>query len=49
MVNMGMGIVEFLVVLVVAVFSLALPVAILVILYKIYTTLKGIEEELKKK
>lgn len=49
MANMSIGIVELIVIFITAVFSLALPVAILVFLYKIYIRLKGIEEELKKK
>ena len=48
MVNMGIGVVELLVALVAAVFSLALPIAILVLLYRIYTKLKDIEEQLRK-
>ena len=46
MVNIGFG--EVLVIFIVAVLSLAFPLGILFFLYKIYTKLKGIEEQLKK-
>ena len=42
------GIVEFLVTFIEVAFSLALPVAFLFVLYKIYIKLKNIEEHLKK-
>ncbi len=48
MINMGFGIGELLVSFIVVVLSLALPIAILVLLYKIYTKLKDIEEQLRK-
>ncbi len=48
MVNSGIGVMELLVLFMVAVLSLALPVAMLVLLYKIYTKLKEIEERLRK-
>ena len=44
--NFGIG--EFFVSFLVVVLNLALPVAILFVLYKIYTKLKTIEELLKK-
>ncbi len=46
--NMSIGIVELLIIFLITVINLALPVAILFLLYKIYTRLKGIEEQLKK-
>lgn len=48
MINMGFGIGELLVSFIVVVLSLALPLAILFLLYKIYVKLKDIEEQLKK-
>ncbi len=49
MINMGFGIGELLVSFIIVVLSLALPVAIVFLLYKIYVKLKDIEEQLKKK
>ena len=46
--NMSIGIVELLIIFIVAVLSLALPVAVIFFLYKIYARLKGIEEQLRK-
>ncbi len=46
MVNIGLG--EVFVIFIVTVLSLALPLGILFLLYKIYTKLKDIEEQLKK-
>ncbi len=48
MINMGFGVAELLVSFIVVVLSLALPLAILFLLYKIYVKLKDIEEQLKK-
>lgn len=48
MVNTGIGIVELLIVVIMALLGLGIPVAILVLLYKVYTKLKDIEEQLKK-
>ena len=48
MMNLNIGVVELLISLVAVAFSLALPVAILILLYKIYIKLKSIEEQLKK-
>ncbi len=48
MINSGIGVMELLVLFIVAVLSLALPVAVLVLLYKIYAKLKDIEERLRK-
>ncbi len=48
MINMGFGVGELLVSFIVVVLSLALPLAILFLLYKIYVKLKDIEEQLKK-
>ncbi len=45
MVNIG----EALVVFIVAILSLAFPLGILFLLYKIYAKLKDIEEQLQKK
>ncbi len=45
---MNIGIPELLIIFIVAILSLALPVGILFLLYKIYARLKGIEEQLKK-
>ncbi|HET8563492.1 MAG TPA: hypothetical protein VFM35_06425 [Candidatus Binatia bacterium] len=44
----GFGLVELLIIFIVVVFNLALPLAILFLLYKIYVKLQGIEEYLKK-
>ncbi len=46
MVNIGLG--EVFVIFIVTVLSLALPIGILFLLYKIYLKLKSIEEQLKK-
>lgn len=43
------GLAEFLVSFIVVALSLALPLGIFFLLYKIYRTLKDIEENLKKK
>ncbi len=48
MINMGFGIGELLVSFIVVALSLALPIAIVFLLYKIYAKLKDIEEQLKK-
>lgn len=48
MINPDIGVVELLVSFIVLAFSLALPVAILFLLYKIYMKLRNIEEHLKK-
>jgi hypothetical protein len=48
MTNMSIGIVELLIVVIVALVGFGIPVAILVLLYKVYTKLKDIEEQLKK-
>lgn len=48
MMNPGFGIVEIIISFIVVVFSLALPLGILFLLYKIYIKLKNIEEQLKK-
>lgn len=48
MINAGIGVAELLVILIVAIISLGLPIAILVLLYNIYRKLKDIEEQLKK-
>jgi len=42
------GILEFLVSFIAVALSLALPIAVLCLLYKIYVNLKNIEEQLKK-
>jgi hypothetical protein len=44
----GFGIGEFFVSFIAVAFSLALPLGILFLLYKIYIKLKSIEEQLKK-
>ncbi len=49
MINMGFGIGELLVSFIVVVLSLALPVGILFLLYKIYGKLKNIEEQLRQR
>ena len=46
MVNIGLG--EVFVIFIVTVISLAFPLGILFLLYKIYVKLKSIEEQLKK-
>ncbi len=46
MVNIGLG--EVSVIFIVTVLSLAFPLGILFLLYKIYAKLKSIEEQLKK-
>jgi hypothetical protein len=46
---MGFGIGEFLVSFVAVALGLALPVAIVFLLYKIYVKLKDIEEQLRKR
>jgi len=48
MMNPGFGIVEIIIGFIAVIFSLALPLGILFLLYKIYTKLKDIEEQLKK-
>jgi hypothetical protein len=48
MMNMSIGIVELFVTFILLILSLGIPVAILVLLYKVYTKLKDIEEQLKK-
>lgn len=48
MITTHFGIVEFLVSFIAVGFSLALPLGILFLLYKIYIKLKSIEEQLKK-
>ena len=48
MINSGFGIMEIIISFIAVVFSLALPLGILFLLYKIYIKLKSIEELLKK-
>ena len=48
MIAPGFGIGELLVSFIAVAFSLALPLGILFLLYKIYTKLKSIEEQMKK-
>jgi hypothetical protein len=48
MINPGFGIMEIVVSFVAVAFSLALPLGILFLLYKIYIKLTSIEEQLKK-
>jgi len=48
MINSGFGILEIIISFIAVVFSLALPLGILFLLYKIYIKLKSIEELLKK-
>jgi hypothetical protein len=48
MINPGFGIMEIVVSFIVVAFSLALPLGILFLLYKIYIKLTSIEEQLKK-
>ena len=48
MVNPGFGLIEIVVSLIAVALSLALPLAILFLLYKIYSKLTSIEEQLKK-
>ena len=48
MITPGFGIGELLVSFIAVAFSLALPLGIIFLLYKIYMTLKNIEEQLKK-
>lgn len=48
MITPGFGFGELLSTFIVVVFNLALPLAILYLLYKIYIKLKNIEEHLKK-
>lgn len=48
MITPGFGIGELFVSFVAVAFSLALPLGMLFLLYKIYTKLKDIEEQLKK-
>jgi len=48
MISTGFGIAELLVSFIVVALSLALPLAIVFLLYRIYTKLKDIEEQLKK-
>ena len=48
MIAPGFGIGELLVSFIAVAFSLALPLGILFLLYKIYIKLKSIEEQLKK-
>ncbi len=45
---MGIGVAELFVMFIVAVLGLALPAAVLFLLYKIYVKLKDIEKQLKK-
>jgi len=48
MITPGFGIGELFVSFMAVAFSLALPLGILFLLYKIYTKLKSIEEQIKK-
>ena len=48
MISTGFGMAELLVSFIVVALSLAFPLAIVFLLYKIYTKLKDIEEQLKK-
>ncbi len=48
MITPGFGIGELFVSFIAVAFSLALPLGILFLLYKIYTKLKSIEEQMKK-
>jgi hypothetical protein len=48
MINPGFGIMEIVVSFIAVAFSLALPLGILFLLYKIYIKLTSIEEQLKK-
>jgi hypothetical protein len=48
MITTGFGIGELFVSFIAVAFSLALPLGILFLLYKIYAKLKSIEEQLKK-
>ncbi len=48
MITPGFGIGELLVSFIAVAFSLALPLGIIFLLYKIYMKLKSIEEQLKK-
>jgi hypothetical protein len=48
MMNPSFGILEIIISFIVVVFSIALPLGIIFLLYKIYNKLKSIEEELKK-
>ena len=48
MINPGFGLIEIVVSFIAVAFSLALPVGILFLLYKIYNKLTSIEEQLKK-
>jgi hypothetical protein len=48
MMNPSFGIMEIMVSFIAVVFSLALPLGVLFLLYKIYDKLKSIEEQLKK-
>jgi hypothetical protein len=48
MITPGFGIGELLVSFIAVAFSLALPLGILFLLYKIYTKLKSIDEQMKK-
>jgi hypothetical protein len=48
MIDPGFGIGELLVSFIAVAFSLALPLGIIFLLYKIYMKLKNIEEQLKK-
>ncbi|MBN2115847.1 MAG: hypothetical protein JW730_04720 [Anaerolineales bacterium] len=48
MISTGFGIAELLIGLIAAALSLAFPLAIVFLLYKIHTKLKDIEEQLKK-
>jgi len=48
MITPGFGIGELLVSFIAVAFSLALPLGIIFLLYKIYIKLKNIEEQLKK-
>lgn len=48
MINPDFGITQFIVSFIEVAFNLALPIAMLFILYKIYVKLKSIEEHLKQ-
>lgn len=48
MINPGFGVIEVVVSFIAVAFSLALPLGILFLLYKIYSKLTSIEEQLKK-
>lgn len=48
MINPGFGVIEAVVSFIAVAFGLALPLGILFLLYKIYSKLTSIEEQLKK-